>query len=357
KPELEYSLPSNSRFFSRITFKPVNNTLERFDHLYQYFKEYEVDIFISHHVWYKPALQNIFSKLSSTKILMHFHHELNYHIFGLNSIFVYRLADGLISLSKTRKEFWKNYDVHSYYLPLPVPIEGAEHFHGRNPKKCSNTILYVGRIAKADDKNTFAILPILNEVVKVIPNVKLKILGEVYNEEVFVQMKNFIAKNHLEGNVEFCGYQTNVRPFYEESDVILGTSPTEGWSLFVIESKFYELPLVLYELPGVEFLSDGKGYIAVPQGDFRAAVQAILKILTDTDLRCKLSAEARESIQPFLDYDIEGAWKKIFDDLENDAPIPPHNIENEQIQTFLLKEIWKSKMQLQALIAQLQTKV
>ena len=46
KPELEYSLPSNSRFFSRITFKPVNNTLERFDHLYQYFKEYEVDIFI-----------------------------------------------------------------------------------------------------------------------------------------------------------------------------------------------------------------------------------------------------------------------------------------------------------------------
>ena len=274
---------------------------------------------------------------------MHFHHELNYHIFGLNSIFVYRLADGLISLSKTRKEFWKNYDVHSYYLPLPVPIEGAEHFHGRNPKKCSNTILYVGRIAKADDKNTFAILPILNEVVKVIPNVKLKILGEVYNEEVFVQMKNFIAKNHLEGNVEFCGYQTNVRPFYEEADVILNTSPSEGWPLFVVESKFYELPLVLYELPDVETLSDGKGHIAVPQGDFISAAQAIVAILTDTELRCKLSAEARESLQKFIDYDVAGAWRKLFTDIKNNAPIPPHNINNEKLQTFFLNEIWQAQ--------------
>ena len=285
---------------------------------------------------------------------MQFHGHLNYYVFDVNNIFIYRLADALINLSNTRREFWKSYDVRSYYVPNPTQIDNAENFHGRDPRKITNTIIYVGRISKESDKNTFAILPILNKVVKVIPNVKLKIVGELHIKEVFEQMKKFIAENHLEDNVEFLGYHTDVAPFYESADVILNTSPSEGWGLTIAESKFYELPLVLYELDDNELLRDGKGYVSVPQGDFKAAARAVVKILTDTEFRCKLSAEARESIQPFLDYDFAGAWKKIFDDLENDLPVPPHNVENEKIQTFLIKEIWKQRAQTQAVIAHFQ---
>ena len=296
-------------------------------------------------------------KFGGIKNIVQFHVYLTHYVSDFRKAFAYRLADGLVTLTNMSKEFWKNFGLRTEFIPHPTIIEGGENFHGRNPKKCSSTILYVGRIAKAEDKNTFAVLPILNEVVKFIPNVKLKILGDIYSEEVFVQMKNFIAENHLEGNVEFCGYQTNVRPFYEEADVILSTSPSEGWGLFIIESKFYELPLVLYELPDVETLSDGKGHIAVPQGDFISAAQAIVAILTDTELRCKLSAEARESLQKFIDYDVAGAWRKLFTDVEKNAPIPPHNINDEKIQLFFLKKTWQAKAQFQALIAQLQPKV
>ena len=76
--------------------------------------------------------------------------------------------------------------------------------------------------------------------------------------------------------------------------------------------------------------------------------------MTDTEFRCKLSAEARESIQPFIDYDIAGAWQKIFDDLDNDVPVPPHSVENEKIQTMLVKEIWQEKIKVHQLTAQVQ---
>ena len=75
--------------------------------------------------------------------------------------------------------------------------------------------------------------------------------------------------------------------------------------------------------------------------------------MTDTKFRCKLSAEARESIQPFLDYDIAGAWQKVFDDLENDVPVAPHSLENEKIQTLLVKEVWEQKKIVQYLAAQI----
>ena len=331
--------------------------LDRLNELEKYLQFYEVDLFISqkHYIALSPSLQMIFFRLSGLKAGMEFHQCTTRHIARFpNTPLIYKMADFLVALSNTFKTYLKNSGIRSYYIPHPITIDGAENFHGRNPKNCSNTILYVGRIAKATDKNTFAILPILNEVVKVIPNVKLKIVGEIFHEEVFQQMKKFIAENRLESNVEFCGYHKDVGKFYEKADLILNTSPSEGFPMFVVESKFYELPMVLYELPDVETLRDGKGYIAVPQGDFRAAARAIVKILTDTEFRCKMSAEARESLQKFLDYDIAGAWKKIFDDLENNVPVPLHNLNAEKIQTFLLKEIWQTKSQVQFLTAQIQ---
>lgn len=336
--------------------KSRGSLLEGLTEFEKYLREYKVDLFLSHRHWGRipPVFQILFSKLCGFKMAMQFHGDLNYYVFDFINILIYRLADSLISLSEMRKEFWKNCGVRSYFVPHPLHIEGAENFHGRDAKKSSNSIFYIGRISKLTDKNTFEILPIIKEVKKFIPNVKLKVVGEIHIEEVFQQMQRFIAENHLENNVEFCGYHTNVAPFYESADVILNTSPTEGWSFVIAESKFYELPLVLYELPDNELLRDGKGYVSVPQGDFKAAANAIVKILTDTKFRCKLSAEARESIQPFLDYDIAGAWQKVFDDLENDVPVPSHSVENEKIQTLLVKEVWRQKMFVQHLAAQIE---
>ena len=286
-----------------------------------------------------------YSTLSSgNKTIVQFHEDLPDFAFDFNNILLYALSDSLTSLSKTREKFWKNFAVRSYYIPNPMKFDDDENFQWYNSKKFSNTILWIGRVAY--NKNTIATLPIIHEVKKLIPNVKLKIVGDFEVPEVYEQMKKLIIENHLENNVEFCGYHKDVAPFYESADVMLSTSKAEGWGLSITESKFYELP-------DSELLRGGKGCEIVKQDDYKAAARAVVKILTDTEYRCTLSAEARESLQPFIDYDIVGAWKRIFDDLDNDSPVPPYDIENEKIQTFILNELLDQKLQVRKLSAQL----
>ena len=322
-----------------------NNIFDRFNEMEKYFAEYDIDSFVTHQHWEPPILlQILFFKFCGIKTVVQFHHDLNFFVNNILGMKSYLSADAVINPSQTAAKYWENFGVRSYYIPHPIEIDGAENFHGRDAKKLSKTILWVGRIAENYDKNAQALMPILKEVATQIPDVKLKLVGRVENQTIFAQMQAFIRENHLEKNVEFCGYQTDVKKFYESADVFLNTSPSESFCLAIAESKFYELPLVLYDLERLAILRDGKGYIAVEQGDFRGAAQAIVKILTDTELRCKLSAEARESIQPFLDYDIAGAWQRVFEDLENDVPAPPHKFENEAIQKFFADELWQKQL-------------
>ena len=74
----------------------------------------------------------------------------------------------------------------------------------------------------------------------------------------------------------------------------------------------YGLPLVMYELPFVEFCRDKRGYISVPQGDKGKLADALIKVLQDDEFKQQLQVGARESIADFREYDIKSEWAKVF---------------------------------------------
>lgn len=348
RPEIEFPLPALSENFERAVFStPRQAIFERLQEMSELFQKYEIDIFVSNMggETFLPFTQFLFCRLSGVKAVLELHISFKWWDFRFPNVLSYPLADAMVVISRTRREFLKNLGVRSYYIPNPMTIDKKEKFSGRNTKRISNTILWVGRIA--GDKNVLAVVPIMKLVTLKIPNARLKIVGAADNRPLMEKLQELIRLNKIEDNIEFCGYHTDVSKFYKSADVMLTTSPHEGWSLVIAESKFYELPLVLYELPDNELTREGKGCIAVPQGDYRAAADAIVKILTDGKLRRKLSADARASLQPFIDYDIGGAWKKLFDDLENDVPPPQPNFEVAQIQNILLEENFRLQHQLQ----------
>ena len=245
KPEIEYPLPTDSENFVRVVLhSQIQDFFAFFQELEIYLRDYEVDCFISQIYWSIPPMSQILlCKLSGVRFLMHFHTELYvYLMHPFLWIPAFKLADGVINLSKIRREFWKNLGVRSYYIPNPISIDGEKNFPEHTAKKSTHNLLWIGRISDANGKNTFAALLILREVIKKFPDAKLKIVGEVSQENVFDAMKKFIAENNLEKNVEFCGFQPDVKKFYAEADVMLHTSPREGWSLVIAESKIFSLP-------------------------------------------------------------------------------------------------------------------
>ena len=70
-------------------------------------------------------------------------------------------------------------------------------------------------------------------------------------------------------------------------------STKEGWGISVIEANGCGTPAIGYDVPGLrESIRHGETGLLVPSGDIRALAEAIVRLLTDTDLRDRMSQNA-----------------------------------------------------------------
>lgn len=345
--ERDYAIPLNENFKRVVIKTPYTNMLGRLEELANYVKEYEIDLFCSHAYYgqFTPLFQILFFKLLNVPVIIEMHSIFTVIVpFNKKLDKIYRLADGIITLSRIEKMFWANHNCNCYMIFNPIETKMIENRPQRNPHVNRKTILWVGKIA--NNKQPTEIVPIMKEVVRYIPDVKLDVLADADDKVLFKSIQDDIKTNSLEKNIELCGFHLDVQPFFESADVMLMTSVVEGFSYVVAEGKINAIPLVCYELPYLEFFRQGGGFISVRQYDRHAAAMAIVKILTDDDLRTKLSNEARESIQPFIDYDIAGAWQKVFDDVENNIRHDEKNFEMEQIELLMMQSLSNQNMQI-----------
>ena len=338
----EYALDTTN--VVRIVFRSESNdAFARLTELKEYIERYEIDLFCSHSpVRVLPLI--FFFKLLGKPFVLGLHGVFTSYVATTHRLLqpcefnhrIFRMADGLVVLSRVFETFWKNLGCNAYYIPNPIPNEVADF--KRNSLQNRRTILWVGRVVEV--KGVRELIPIMREVVKHLPDAKLLVLGGG-DKRVFEEMQLQIEDEHLERNIEFLGYHREVREFYAAADVMLSTSPAEGFSLTIAESKMFSLPLVSYSLPYLELLRDKRGCLNVRQGDFRAAASAIVTLFRDDRMRTRLSLEARSSIEPFLNYDFESAWRRVFEDAINGRRPNKRDFDAEQIELLLMNEIWR----------------
>lgn len=230
---------------------------------------------------------------------------------------IFKMADKIVVLSRINEKFWNALGCNSVYIPNPV--EDANNVWGKEldfSKRAGNNIVWIGRIAQSG-KRIFDAIEIMNIVHKVNDKARLKIIGDVNSSTVKNKLNELICKYNLENVIELCGYQSDVYPFYEEADCMLMTSEMEGFPLVLMESKLYGVPTVMYELPYLELVQDERGIISVRQKNIKDAAKEILNMLSNEKMRIKKSEEAKESLRKFIDYDIAGAWNKVFREIED----------------------------------------
>lgn len=222
--------------------------------------------------------------------------------------YIYKLVERLIVLSKSDEIFWQNLGCQAIYIPNPLGEIKRTYY---SEAKTGRRILWIGRLEDGGKRFSEAV-DIMKLVVKEVPEARLDVVGRAENEIIEKRLRADINIKGLADNIVLHGYTTDVGKFYEQADVMLFTSRREGFPLVIVESKQYGLPLVMYELPYLELLRNGQGFISVPQGDKQAAARALVHLLTDEKLRIQMSAEAEKSLDWLREYDIGGAWDKIF---------------------------------------------
>ena len=322
----DYELPSGTERivlpdYAAITPETYHERASILQHLIQ---EYQIDAVVSY-AWEDHLLfwDELAVKTAGAAFIVHCQNVFSSSMLWDNKydnrVFPLTIADAVVSLSDTDYAFWKyfNANTHITYNPLTGDITT---WHPE-PFAATHKILWIGRLEHIQ-KNPVDILPIMQDVIKAVPDAVLTIVGKSEDGSVEKQLQEHITKLHLEDHIKLEGFHTDVRPWYLSSQIFLMTSSFEGHPLTLQESKMAGIPCVMYELPYLTLCKGNRGLIPVPQRDTKAAAQAIIRLLQDDALCAQYGHDARAHIEELAQSGLHKKWRQIFESVEHThAPV------------------------------------
>ncbi|MBP3655741.1 MAG: glycosyltransferase [Clostridia bacterium] len=279
-------------------------------------REYDIDAVV-YHAWTLNMMlwDEMAIKSGSAALIAHCHNVFSLSILRgwdsvRNMMAAYPLADGVVTLSGTDREFWSHYNANTYQTINPFTEEPGVW----TPSACdTHDILWLARISY--EKHPFDALHIIRRVAEAVPDVKLHIVGDAKEDKIREDFHNEIERMELEEHVVLHGFQRDVKPYYSNASVFLMTSEYEGYPLTLQESKMAGLPCVMYELPYLTLAEDGRGIISVPQGNISMAAQALIELLTNDEMRKEYGRAARRHVEELFGFDFDKLWTEIFESL------------------------------------------
>lgn len=152
--------------------------------------------------------------------------------------------------------------------------------------------LTVGRLVPV--KNIGMQIGAMEEVVKKYSNVELWIIGEGSERK---NIESMIKNLELGGKVKLLGWRNDVKKYYDQADVFLLTSHSEGWPLVILEAANYGLPIIMTDVGSAgELIINNESGIVIPVSDEVKLKEAMLSLIKNFELRKKLGEGARRAV-------------------------------------------------------------
>lgn len=100
--------------------------------------------------------------------------------------------------------------------------------------------------------------------------------------------------------VRFTGQVTDVNAEYAQMDILLHTSDREALGTAILDAMRYALPVVAQNVGGVgEVVSEGVSGYLYPMSDIHLAVEKMIALVEDSDLRAELGHNGQVALQRF----------------------------------------------------------
>ncbi len=185
---------------------------------------------------------------------------------------------------------------------LPIIYDFGRLKKKETPAKTqSKNIIFVGRIApnkKQDD--IIKLAKVLKDYF--LSDFKIHLVGycsrelELYKEELNALIHFF----GLECYVMFSDFidDESLAEYYQQADLFLCMSEHEGFCVPLLESMYYDVPILAYDAGAVKDTLDGAG-ILFKEKDFPTICECILKIFSDKDFREKILETQRNRLSRF----------------------------------------------------------
>lgn len=342
EPGNEYPLPQG---VERVIIPPSvkgENYEARADAFAAAVRQYKIDLF-NYHATSGPGC--LFDLLLAKHLGCHVvfsRHEtafstmLNSGLLPVSQPAVYALVDKLTVLTRMDEQYYNLMGVPAVFVPNPVPHLDLQE---QSAHLAPPVILWVGRMDFVY-KQCQEPIEIMHEVVRALPDAKLLMLGGGWSPNAEQTLRERIKTLKLQKNVELLGYTPDIGRYYREAACLLITSSSESYGMVIEESRAFGLPLVMYELPYLELLQSGKGYIAVEQMDRQSAASAIIRLLNNPQLRQEIGRDAQAELVAANNDLLEKRWKEILS-------VKPHAvITNDKIDPSQLRILMENMLYL-----------
>jgi glycosyltransferase involved in cell wall biosynthesis len=152
-------------------------------------------------------------------------------------------------------------------------------------------ILSIGRLSQEKGHADLIRAAAALETMSGAPRFRVVIVGDGPERE---RMAQLAARLGIEKRISFAGFQRDTRPYYAMATAVAVPSHSEGSPNVVLEAMAAGLPIAANAVGGVpEILEEGVTGLMVPSRNPDAMAKAILRILSDAELRLRLGAAAR----------------------------------------------------------------
>lgn len=317
-----------------------------------FIKEKKVEAFILHGAHYESAViiaEHLRSCQLKVILNIHFSFPSPLYISGDEELLdkhlqVARQCDVVATVSAIDAVFWNSLGVHAIHVQNPINVKTKRQQLLSRTKTARRNLLWIGRMM--EPKQPVEALFILQEIIKLLPDVRLTMLGgSLFSCKALSKKAKELG---VSNNVCFAPECSNVDDFYADADMHLLTSLTESFCLVLAEAKSRGIPTAMYDIPFLELVGSGKGIISAPYARHKELADKIVKVLTDEELWIQLSNEASASLRPFNDDAVYESWMQPF---ESDS-LASKLLQNCQVETVcyeffkawsfrIQKDLWK----------------
>jgi len=177
-------------------------------------------------------------------------------------------------------------------------------------------VVMVARIESLKDIKTFIYCADL--VRKDIKNVLFKLYGPIVNEEYYQECNNLVKELALEDNFIFAGNTDSPELAYNEGDVVMLTSISEGFPFVVLEAMSCEKVIISSDVGGTKEVLEGFGYVVKPK-DYKEFANKAIYVLKNKKIAKEMGNNARKRVlNGFKIEDMIENYKKLYRDLINE---------------------------------------
>ena len=268
----------------------------------------------SYNSFKRSALFISLARFFKRKVVVHIHGGGFKEYYEKNTSFVHKnllKCDTIIALTEYWKDFFEGLGFDNVVIVPNIVDSPVVQEKKYNDGKVH--ILYLGLIAQA--KGIYDLLDVLCEhKVEFEDKVILHIGG---NGET-ATLQNLIEEYKLSQIVKFEGWVSGDKKveLLNNADVFILPSYTEGLPISILEAMSYGLPVISTPVGGIpEVIEDGENGFLITPGDKVSLYNAIIKLITNKELRKSMGEESYKKVQQHFSKNISMKLENIYKEL------------------------------------------